>query len=270
MEYKRFQRFGEEANYGEIYSACLGKDCEYVLKYLAFDNCNTEDEIRNEIEMQNECAKINLALPVIDFWFSNDGGSIVMHKLDYTAANLFTVYKTDAERMLILANILVILNKLHSNGFYHGDLHLNNIMTKGIDYYFIDFGMSGRLTSLTLNKRYKDYADIYDHLLELQDDDPSMENITKIMKIHMESLESDDMLKNIDIDENSIVKYNEKECLLKDILLVIQPGEIIERVPFECMHALLRRLNELRNKEYSFSTDKRYGKWRFILFGERD
>ena len=73
-----------------------------------------------------------------------------------------------------------------------------------------------------------------------------------------------------DIDENSIVKYNEKECLLKDILLLIQPGEIIEGVPFECMHALLRRLNELRNKEYSFSTDKRYGKWRFILFGERD
>lgn len=78
------------------------------------------------------------------------------------------------------------------------------------------------------------------------------------------------MIVTRDIDENSIVKYNDKEYLLKDILLIVQPGEIIEGIPFECMHALLRRLKELRKKEYSFSTDKRYGKWRFILFGERD
>ena len=73
-----------------------------------------------------------------------------------------------------------------------------------------------------------------------------------------------------DIDENSIVKYNAEERLLKDVILICQPGEIIEGVPFECMHSLLRRLKEIRKKEYSFSTDRRYGKWRFILFGPRD
>ena len=193
MEYKRFQRFGEKANYGEIYSACLEKDCEYVLKYMAFDNGNSEEGIRNEIEMQNECAKINLALPIIDFWFSTEGGSIIMNKLHCTVANLFTAYKSDVERTLILANILMILQKLHSNGFYHGDLHLNNIMIEGKDYYFIDFGMSGRLTNLDLDldlkRKYKDYTDILDHLLDLQDEDPSMENTVRVMKIHMEALE---------------------------------------------------------------------------------
>jgi hypothetical protein len=78
------------------------------------------------------------------------------------------------------------------------------------------------------------------------------------------------MLVTRDIDEDSIVKYNDKECTLKDVLLVVQPGEIIEGVPVECMHALLQRLEQIRKKEYSFSTDRRYGKWRFILFGERD
>ena len=273
MEYKRFERFGEKANYGEIYSACLDRECQYVLKYLPFDNGNSEQGIRNEIEMQNEVAKINLALPVIDYWFSDEGGSIVMDKLDYTAANLFTVYRSDAERTLILANILMILSNLHSSGFYHGDLHLNNIMIKGRDYYFIDFGMSGRMNRLTnLKNKYKDYGDIYDHLLELQDEDPSMKNTVKIMKIHMENLEREDVniLEFRDIDENCIVKYNDKEYLLKYVLSIVQPGEIIEGIPFECMHALLRRLNELRHQEYSFSTDRRYGKWRFILFGKRD
>ena len=276
MEYKRFERFGEKANYGEIYSACLDRDCQYVLKYLSFDNGNTEQGIRNEIKIQNEVAKINLALPVIDYWFSEEGGSIVMDKLDYTTANLFTVYKSDAERTLILANILAILHKLHSNGFYHGDLHLNNIMVKGKDYCFIDFGMSGKLdmnSDLDSKKKYKDCGDIYDHLLELQDEDPSLENTVKIMKIHMENLETQfniPDLRDKNIDENIIVKYNEKEYLLKDVLSIIQPGEILEGVPFECMCALLHRLNELRRQQYSFSTDKRYGKWRFILFGKRD
>ena len=73
-----------------------------------------------------------------------------------------------------------------------------------------------------------------------------------------------------ELDESIIVNYNDEDCVLKDVMLKVQPGEIIEGVPCECFNFLLYRLQELRGKEYSFSTDRRYGKWRFILFGERD
>lgn len=73
-----------------------------------------------------------------------------------------------------------------------------------------------------------------------------------------------------DVDLNIKVKFREKEYILKDVLDLCQPGETIEHVPFECMHSLLFLLREKRNKNYVYSTDRRYGNWRFILFGERD
>lgn len=72
------------------------------------------------------------------------------------------------------------------------------------------------------------------------------------------------------LDENIKVKYNEgDELFLIDVISICQPGDIIEGVPVECFIPLLKRLQLSRSKNYSFSTDRRYGKWRFILFGER-
>ena len=73
-----------------------------------------------------------------------------------------------------------------------------------------------------------------------------------------------------ELDENITVIFRKEEWVLKDVLGICQPGETIEGVPVECFNALLIRLDELRGKEYSYSTDRRYGKWRFLLFGERD
>lgn len=201
-------RFGEEANYGEIYTVCAENDCDYVLKYMPFDKENTEEGITKEVNIQNKCAALNLSLPVIDAWLCDKGGALVMKKLDYTIANLLAEYTTDAVRSLILANIVMILDKLHLHGLYHGDLHLNNIMVKennkNIDrnlheleiynltrysYYFIDFGMSGELNEKTQKYIYKDYSDVYDHLLDLQDEDASFNNVVEIMKIHMKKFD---------------------------------------------------------------------------------
>jgi tRNA A-37 threonylcarbamoyl transferase component Bud32 len=201
-------RFGEEANYGEIYTACLNKDCKFVLKYMPYDKDNTEKGIIKEVTIQNKCADLNLSLPIIDAWLCEEGGAFVMKKLDYTVANLFNMYQTNTVRNLILANIIMILDKLHLHKLYHGDLHLNNIMVKqhkkivekNIDelelynlssysYYFIDFGMSGKLNEKTMKYTYKDYSDIYDHLQELQDEDPSFDNTVEIMKIHMKKFD---------------------------------------------------------------------------------
>lgn len=73
------------------------------------------------------------------------------------------------------------------------------------------------------------------------------------------------------LDENIVVKYNDNENLfLKDVIPMCQPGDIIEGVPVECFIPLLKVLQKIRGKNYSYSTDRRYGKWRFVLFGERD
>jgi len=154
------ERVGEEANYGEIWAACCEKDCEYVLKYLSYENNNTKKDILNEINIQNECAELGLCPKISDAWFCEEGGAIVMELFHTTVASLFLRYKTDLVRQMILANVIVLLEKLHIYGIYHGDLHLNNIMVKGkrnkiknkdeeeqynskdFRYYFIDFGKS--------------------------------------------------------------------------------------------------------------------------------
>ena len=73
-----------------------------------------------------------------------------------------------------------------------------------------------------------------------------------------------------EVDLNIKVKFRGSEYVLKDVLDLCQPGETIENIPFECMNSLLYLFREKRGKEYTYSTDRRYGKWRFILFGERE
>ncbi len=284
MDWQRLSKFGEKCNYGKIYSGKLGKACNFVLKYLPYDNGNTDEMIDNEIKMQMQCAKLDLCLPLIDFEFSERGATLVMRKLDYTIANLFLQYKSLAVRNLILSNVLLLIEKLHSNGFYHGDLHLNNMMVKSqagdipvstneldlytlrnYKYYFIDFGKVGE----TEGEYYKDYSEVLDHLCELSEEDHTLNPIVQIMKIFINNLDLKNKFVTKSIDENMLVKRNDEVYILKDILSKVVPGDIIE-IDFEYFDSLLSILQKSHNKSYSFSTDKRYGKWRFILFGERD
>jgi len=72
------------------------------------------------------------------------------------------------------------------------------------------------------------------------------------------------------MNENIIVKFRESEYALKDVLDLCQPGETIEGLDVNDFDELLERFIAKRGKEYTYSTDRRYGKWRFILFGERE
>ncbi len=294
MDWQRLSKFGEKCNYGKIYSGKLGKACNFVLKYLPYDNGNTDEMIDNEIKMQMKCSKLDLCLPLIDFELSETGATLVMRKLDCTIANLFLQYKSLAVRNLILSNVLLLIEKLHSNGFYHGDLHLNNMMVKSkcdgevmsdtselefytlqnYKYYFIDFGKSGEIGDGGYYKDcseigdgyYKDYSEVLDHLCELYEQDHTLNPIVEIMKIFINGLYLNKFVTK-NIDKNMSVKYNDEICILKDILSKVVPGDIIE-IDFEYFDSLLAALQKFHNKSYSFSTDKRYGKWRFILFGE--
>lgn len=127
-----------------------------------------------------------------------------------TIANLFLVFKNKLVRQMILANIIVLLEKLHIHGIYHGDLHLNNIMVKGniinfnnlseeeffetenYKYYLIDFGKSGRFKNMDDYHIYRDYDNILGHLLDIVDENPKdegLKDLVKTMKVHMKKFD---------------------------------------------------------------------------------
>ena len=211
-EWRVLNRMGEEANYGQIWATCCDQDCSYVLKYLAYNNDNTKEVILNEISIQNECSELGLCPQIHEAWFCDEGGAIVMDLVHITAANMFLKYKTPIVRQMILANIIVLLEKLHIRGIYHGDLHLHNIMIrhntiikhngensgeeteeenyelKEFEYLFIDFGKGGKFERMDDPHIYRDYDQILGHLLDLCDenpDDTGLTDIVKTMKIHM-------------------------------------------------------------------------------------
>ena len=76
------------------------------------------------------------------------------------------------------------MNKMHQAGYYHGDLHLKNIMAKdqilegdqdkmadyyahNYRYYLIDFGLSGKLPNYTGQRR--DLATMWDGVMDAAD-----------------------------------------------------------------------------------------------------
>jgi hypothetical protein len=73
-----------------------------------------------------------------------------------------------------------------------------------------------------------------------------------------------------EIDDKTLVKFRNDQYELREVIEKCQPGETIEGLSVEYFDSLLFLLREKRNKEYTYSTDRRYGNWRFILFGIRD
>ena len=67
---------------------------------------------------------------------------------------------------------------------------------------------------------------------------------------------------------NTVVNFRDTEHVLKDILHLCQPGDIIEGLDIKFFDNLLHKIAEIRQKPCQYSTDRSYGKWRFILFGQ--
>lgn len=71
------------------------------------------------------------------------------------------------------------------------------------------------------------------------------------------------------MDENITVKYNDSFHILKDVIEECEPGETIEGLDIIYFDELLIILEKKRDKKYSYGVDRRYGNWRFILFGTK-
>ncbi len=211
------QEIGTDGTYGEIWSVCCKDNCNYVMKYMPYNDdirTNTREDILNEINVQNLCAEAGLCPVIHEAWLCESGGAFVMkiyrpsadlksplgssNPLVMTVAQLLSKYE---DKNLILDNILVLIDRLHRYGIYHGDLHLDNIMVKPTkeninhevysdedwEYKFIDFGKGGTFQSMDNDHIEEDYAAIKDHLHDLMDEHPDtgFKELFKRMKVQM-------------------------------------------------------------------------------------
>ena len=76
----------------------------------------------------------------------------------------------------------------------------------------------------------------------------------------------DKLSPNIDITDDMEVIFRDTKCTLGEAIKLCDTGESIEGIhPFQ-YSKLLKRFEIERNKKFQWSSDTRYGNWRFILF----
>lgn len=188
VEWELLNEVGVRGAHGQVWSVCCENDCQHVLKYMPYED-NDKDAILNEIVVQQKCASLGLCPLVEDAWLCDDGGAMVMTMYQITARQLLLAYTDPEIRNRILDSIISLVQSLHANGMYHGDLHLDNIMINSkkilpvldemINYenseykfYFIDFGTGGFMVHD--NERIlEDYMAIYDHINDLMYERPN-------------------------------------------------------------------------------------------------
>ena len=196
-KWELLEKVGEKGTYGDVWSVCCKTDCNHVLKFLAYDNGNSYEDIIKEIEIQNKCSHLNLCPKIQDAWLCDQGGAIVMDLYEMTIEQLLFKYTALEDRIFIIRKVLELVEKLHSHGIYHGDLHLNNIMVEKLDpfentldnylFYFIDFG-KGYYILGDSSKIINDYSDIGAHLQDLMDEYPSDHSFEQLYKIVSEKM----------------------------------------------------------------------------------
>lgn len=194
------ERIGEESAYGELWKACCDKRCAFVMKFQKYGYPErsefmeeyepvTQQTLMNEIDMQNSVAKLGLAIPVVNSWFCDKGGVIIMRSLKATVREILKTYSNPEVIGTIIVKCLGMIERLHLSGFVHGDTHLNNFMVtyreddateaedeedemekyKIYDYnfFFIDFGRSSVLES-GKNKNEQILEDYYKFTTDIQ------------------------------------------------------------------------------------------------------
>lgn len=203
-EWKPVTEIGTDGTYGEIWAACCKDNCNYVMKYMPYDNGarrNKREDIINEIITHNKCSEHGLCPVIYDSWLCDTGGVYVMELYKMTVLQLLLKFKSISDRQKVLANIITLTDKLHRYGIYHGDLHLDNIMVvnrtdnsetlNNYEYYFIDFGKGGNFISMNDPHIKDDYIEISSHIQDLIHEYPgeNFEELYETMKIYMKKFD---------------------------------------------------------------------------------
>lgn len=176
------------------------EDTVFMLKFLPY-TLNEDGNPEREVRFQEHIARFGLAPKIIDSWITPTGVAMVMEKLDIELGDLLVKYESLEVKNLIMASALSLIQRLHNEGAYHGDTHLNNIMVvaggspfindpkrplpphdpnsevarykaQGYRFYFIDFGESECLVQPTLPIVKRDYTLLEGAIYDLLHDFP--------------------------------------------------------------------------------------------------
>ena len=109
-------------------------DIEYVLKFLSFESYeksqyeHLETLVREEVEIHNKCYEIGISPEIIEAWICEKGGVIIMTKLQQTVGSLLREYRSNTIKIRIITEVLLLMDKMHSQKIFHGDTHEENFM----------------------------------------------------------------------------------------------------------------------------------------------
>ncbi len=154
-----------KGQFGSVWMACLHTDCSYVMKIIPLKKGFGLRSFKREVTAQKHLASRGLAVDVFDSWVCEDPkvGVIIMKVLDMTAGSFFSdLGKSTFDQEVLISSIIGLVQETHRVGYFHGDLHLGNIMlrlmpksyqgpfavrtSKGtFRVYLVDMGRSGAL-----------------------------------------------------------------------------------------------------------------------------
>jgi tRNA A-37 threonylcarbamoyl transferase component Bud32 len=150
--------------YGSVYKVCIAKDCNWVIKVQIVDK-GFEHEFLQEVSIGIKMSQIGVGPKIYDTFFCRGEdedhkvyllGFIVLEGLDGTLYDLVATQKdlptTKAEIYKAAQRISFLIEKMHAAGYYHHDLHQDNLMYKRLKkdgpwnerfrWYIIDYGLA--------------------------------------------------------------------------------------------------------------------------------
>lgn len=159
--YKKGGQMGHKSAFGVVYHTCCGEEepCRHITKIVKF---RADREIKyeqanfhKEVMLQQKVAKAGLAPSIVTSYMTPTQGIVVMEKMNKTLldhmndylmyAQLHNLSTPEIEKTaeIFAINMGELLIRLHQQGIYHQDAHLNNVMTNRDNrLIFIDFGMA--------------------------------------------------------------------------------------------------------------------------------
>ena len=164
---------GASSNVAVIFPVCLLGVEKYIGKVIPYSV--TPDGWRgiiSEIKIQNTAADSCKVPKIVMYFLGIDEAVIIMDKIEGDTINSKLIeiiekakeHKNHEEAEAQISNIYkavkISLDKLHTNGIYHGDSHLENFMyesTNEKEIWIIDFGHSSIDTTKKHVKILEDY-----------------------------------------------------------------------------------------------------------------
>jgi len=157
--YKKGDQMGHKSAFGVVYHTCCGEEepCHHITKIVKFstdyDIKQEQANFHKEVMLQQKVAKAGLAPAIVTSYITPTQGIIVMEKMNKTLLdhmNEYLIYaqynslssaEIEKTARIFAINMGDLLIRLHQQGIYHSDAHVNNVMTnKNNRLIFIDFG----------------------------------------------------------------------------------------------------------------------------------